>query len=172
MFLLHIKTQHTAPRKSQRLLPGVSVWTGVPIQALAKLDVEDFSASLSLTSSSTRLRSFSASDWDSSSRSPMGQSQKHRGEGSRGQRAAWPWTTSSDTRSTLWEQKSSSLQTLGCIYTASVGAGPQDTLRSNTTTTKTCSVTFIHSTRTGAHLTGYVCGRWTKQKGVKGSNRM
>lgn len=47
----------------------VSVWMGPPIHRLAA-KLEDLSASLSLTSSSTRCRSLDASDWDSSSKSP------------------------------------------------------------------------------------------------------
>lgn len=47
----------------------VSFWMWPPVHRLpAKL--EDFRASLSLTSSSTRCRSLDASDWDSSSKSP------------------------------------------------------------------------------------------------------
>lgn len=47
----------------------VSVWMGPPIHRLAA-KLEDFRASLSLTSSSTRCRSRDASDCDSSSKSP------------------------------------------------------------------------------------------------------
>lgn len=49
----------------------VSLWMGPPIQRLAT-KLEDFRASLSLTSSSTRCRSLDASVWDSSSKSPVG----------------------------------------------------------------------------------------------------
>lgn len=48
----------------------VSVWPGPPIHRLAA-KLEDFRASLSLTSSSTLCRSLDASDWDSSSKSPV-----------------------------------------------------------------------------------------------------
>lgn len=64
-------SQTSLHQKNDITLPCLSVWTGAPMHRLeAKLVVDDFSASLSLTSSSTFFRSFAASVWDSSNRSP------------------------------------------------------------------------------------------------------